>query len=313
MYTRRFQTLITTGHFTLPVAIILSLVGWISSRIFIVSPIHHWIEQLSGFILYGFIGYLLIELNNVYAIIRMRASVQTALFFLLVAATPSIQTISEGNLASVTLLISLYFLFRSYQKPAASTDLFYTFASLGVGCMLLPSLIWTAPLYWIGAYGFQSLTPKSFLASLAGWLLPYWFLFSHAYFHEEMDLFYTPFWEMIHFQPLDFQFQPHEIATQAYLLILYLVSASHSIITGYEDKIRTRSYLHFLIFLTFCLFIYVLLQPQHVNLILPLQLIGISFLAGHLFILTNTRLSNLFFISMLIGLCVLFAFNLWIH
>lgn len=311
MYTRRFQTFITTGHFTLPVAIILSLVGWISSRFFMTPPIPHWIEQLCGFILYGFIGYLLIELNNVYAIIRMRASVQTAVFFLLVTANPSIQTLSEGNLASITLLISLFFLFRSYQKPAASANLFYTFVSLGIGSMLLPPLIWTAPLYWIGAYGFQSLTPKSFFASLAGWLLPYWFLFSHAYFHEEMDLFYTPFLEMIHFQPLDFCFQPREIATQAYLLILYLASACHCLITGYEDKMRTRSYLHFLILLTFCLFIYILLQPQQVNQILPMQLIGISFLSGHLFALTNTRSSNLFFISMLTGLCLLFAFHLW--
>ena len=33
------------------------------------------------------------------------------------------------------------------------------------------------------------------------------------------------------------------------------VSSSHCLIAGYEDKIRTRSYLHFLIFLNFCIFV----------------------------------------------------------
>ena len=40
-----------------------------------------------------------------------------------------------------------------------------------------------------------------------------------------------------------------------------MVSSSHCLIAGYEDKIRTRSYLHFLIFLNFCIFVYIGLQP----------------------------------------------------
>ena len=311
MYTRRFQTLITTGHFTLPVAIVLSIFCWISAVCFLDSPNGHWMERFAGFILYGFIGYLLIELNNVYAIIRMRASVQTAAFFLLVSACPSIQSLSTDFLAYILLLLALFFLFRSYQKTAASTDLYATFACLGLSSMILPSLCWLAPVFWIGAYGFQSLTFKSFLASLVGWLLPYWFLFGHAYFHEQMHLFYAPFQQMVHIWPIDFHFQPWEIATEAYLFILYLVSASHCLIARYEDKIRTRCYLHFLIFFTCCLFLYILIQPHLFLQLLPLQLIGISFLSGHLFALTNTRSSNLFFISTLLGLCLLFSFNVW--
>ena len=113
------------------------------------------------------------------------------------------------------------------------------------------------------------------------------------------------------FAPLRFDFQPWELATLGYLFLLFIVSATHCLVAGYEDKIRTRSYLHFLIFLNFCLFAYVVLQPALSVHLLSLLLIGVSILAGHLFVLTNSRSSNLFFILSLIGLFALFGFNLW--
>ena len=77
-----------------------------------------------------------------------------------------------------------------------------------------------------------------------------------------MDLFYQPFIELATFHPINlWDFPLWEIATLGYLFVLYLVSSIHCLVAGYEDKIRTRSYLHFLIFLSFCIFVYILLQP----------------------------------------------------
>lgn len=126
-----------------------------------------------------------------------------------------------------------------------------------------------------------------------------------------MAPFYRPFLELVNFHPIRFNFQPWELATSGYLLLLYIVSSSHCLIAGYEDKIRTRSYLHFLIFLNFCIFAYIGLQPALYPHLLSLLLIGVSILIGHLFVLTNSRSSNIFFIIMLVGLFTLFGFNLW--
>lgn len=161
------------------------------------------------------------------------------------------------------------------------------------------------------AYSFQSLHPKSFFASLIGWSVPYWFLLGYAYLSGHMDLFYQPFLELVNFRSILFGFRPWELATIGYILLLYMVSSSHCLIAGYEDKIRTRSYLHFLIFLNFCIFVYIGLQPALYPHLFSLLLIGTSILIGHLFVLTNSRSSNLFFIIMLVGLFTLFGFNLW--
>ena len=54
-----------------------------------------------------------------------------------------------------------------------------------------------------------------------------------------------------------------------------------------------------------------MLQPTLSMNLLSLLLIGVSILVGHLFVLTNSRTSNLFFISSMVALIALFCFNIW--
>ena len=326
---KRLQNRITAGRFTLPVAIFLSLFCWVLTSVLLPEIpvmksgyplwesinngyIPAWANAPLSFLLYGIIGYFLIELNNAFAIIRMRASVQTAIYFLLISVCPALHQLYAGDIASVAFLISLFFLFKGYQHPRPASILFYSFLFIGAGSLFFPQLTLFIPLFWIGAHSFQALTPKSFFGSLVGWSLPYWFLLGHAYFYDEMELFYQPFIELGTFQPVTLQdFPLWEIATLGYLFVMFTVSSVHCLVAGYEDKIRTRSYLHFLIFLSFCIFGYILLQPAQTVHLLPLLLIGVSILMGHFVVLTNSRASNVFFICALVGLVLLFGFNVW--
>lgn len=270
-----------------------------------------WGNRLLSFIVYSVIGYFLIELNNAFTIIRMRASVQTAVYFLLISVCPSMHVLYAGDLAAAAYLIALFFLFKSYQQVRSSGNLFHAFVFIGAGSLLFPQLTLFVPLFWIGAYNFQSLHPRSFFASLIGWTVPYWILLGYAFYTGQMDLFYQPFRELSTFTPVRFNFQPREVATVGYVFVLFIISSAHCLVAGYEDKIRTRSYLHFLIFLNFCIFIYIALQPSLGVHLLSLLFIGSSILIGHLFVLTSSRTSNIFFICALIGLFLLFGFNIW--
>lgn len=328
MRTKRLQNRITAGRLTLPVAILISVACWVLTAVLLPDlkvqqdsyplwqtfsniGIPFWANQLISFILYSIIGYFLIELNNTFAIIRMRASVQTSVYFLLIAVCPSLHILYAGDLAAAAFLIALYFLFKSYQQVRPAGDLFHAFIFIGIGSLFFPQLMLFIPLFWIGAYNFQSLQPKSFFGSLVGWSLPYWCLLGYSFYYGQMDLFYQPFRELVTFIPIRFDFDLWEMATIGYLLILFAVSSGHCLVAGYEDKIRTRSYLHFLIFLNFCIFVYIGLQPALSVHLLSLLLIGVSILAGHLFALTNSRTANIFFIGALTGLFLLFGFNIW--
>lgn len=305
------QNRITAGQWTLPAAILLSLSGWIGAWWLLSERSYESPMSLFSIVCYALIGYFLVVLNNSFTLIRMRASVQTAAYLLLAAAIPILHTTWKANVASIMMLVSLYFLFRSYQKSYPMTDIFHSFLFLGVGSLCLPQLTWITPLLFIGTYLFQSLCLKSFFAALLGWGLPYLSLLGYTYLSNQMELFTQLFGKIFQLQPLFNGYEPWLLVSGGYLLLLFTVSAIHCFANSYEDKLRTRSYLNYLVFFTFCLFLWMTLLPNMGKEIMLLLLPIVSILGGHFFALTRNRFSNIFFLFMLVLLIPLFIFNLW--
>lgn len=324
---RRLQKKIMTGQATMPVAILIAIVCWVGTLLlwthtgdahskdslwdlWVSSHLPVWGNRTLSLLLYGVSGYLLTLLNNQFALIRTRASAQTTIFLLLTTACPLLHTFHAGTLAGITWVLSLSFLFRSYQDLSPESCLFHSFAFLSLGSLVSPEMLLLMPCYWMGAYMFRSLQLRSFLASLLGCSLPYWFLLGHALFHGQMELF-DGIWTLSHLGTLHpFHLALWQWVTLFYLFMLYIVSTIHSLLTGYDDKLRTRAYLQFLMLLIAFLFLGTLLFTDAFNYWLSLLILGVSILSGHLFVLTQTRASNLFFIGSAIGLVALFCFNL---
>ncbi|MDD3036438.1 hypothetical protein [Bacteroides sp.] len=333
MRNKRLQSQVTAGRWTLPLVVLICTLCWVLTLFLLpdLTPsldkeggstiwqsVHSlllpaWVNRIISYLVYAVIGYFLIELNNRFTIIRMRASVQTVIYFLLITVCPEMHLLYAGDIAALAFLISIYFLFKSYQQSQASDNLFYSFFFIGVGSIFFPQLTVLSVLWLLGAHRFQSLTPRSFCGAILGWILPYWILFGHAFFYDQMEMFYLPFYELATFGNI-FNLevlQPWEFTTLGFLLVLFIVSTAHCIVAGFEDKIRTRAYLQFLIELTAFLFLLIALQPIQCNNLLPLLMITSSILIGHLFALTNSKTSNVFFIITMISLILLFGFNIW--
>lgn len=328
MIRNRFQQKMVTGRFTLPVVVIISTLVWIiaffvrpvqvSSNLYLfwqeflgLLPINLTGEVISYFV-YGVTGYLLIELNNTFSVIRIRTSLQCTVFVFLVTACSFLFPLQTGSIANLCLLTGIYYLFRTYQKQEPVAHLFHSFLFVSIGSLLFPELLFYIPLFLIGAYNFKSLTFRTFFAGILGLSLPYWFLLGYAYFYEQMKLFYAPFIELTSFAPIDYvHVQLYHILSGAFIIVLFIVASTHSIIVGYQDKIRTRSYLNFLIMITIGTIIYCFLQPQQMNFIFPVMLTGSSLLIGHLFALTSSKLSNIVFIISFLLMVALTYYNLW--
>lgn len=326
---KRIQQRITTGKFVLPVVMLLSIAIWAGvyslkpTIVFSKSSSLVWqllepfliekpVSLIINYLLYAVIGYLLIVLNNTFAIIRLRASIQTSLYFIIIAACPELYPLQIGSVTTLFMVGSIYFLFQSYQQTKSSGSIFYSWMFLGFASLLLPQLLFLTPLYLIGAYNFQSLNPKSFFAGLIGVMVPYWFLLGYAFSLNQFEVLYHPLEQLCTFTPIDFlAFKTWQIAIIIYLALIFFVAITNSLINGWQDKIRTRSYINFFSIMGVCLLALVILQQQHFSTMFPLLLICFSFLAGHFFALTHSRGSNIFFIISLIGLLVLLSFNMW--
>ena len=108
MRNKRLQNQVTAGRFTLPAVTLICTLCWVSTSFlfpqlasiptqgnqpFFWQSIQSfllpgWAERIVSFLIYAIIGYFLIELNNQFGIIRMRASMQTAIYFLFVTVCP---------------------------------------------------------------------------------------------------------------------------------------------------------------------------------------------------------------------------------
>ncbi len=326
---KRLQHQITMGRFTLPIVIFSCILcsGLINILFFpIPSPeityplwnnlhasIPAWSTTVVNFLLYAAGGYFLIEINNRFNIIGTRASIQSSLYFLFITAVPWIYPLNTGSVISVCLLFAIFFLFRSYHEIHPSTDLFHSSVYIGLGSLVFPQLTFLMPFWWLSAYHFKSLNPRSFCASLVGWSFPYWFLFGYTYFTGHLELFYQPFVELGTFHRI------HVLAglplwkylILGYLFLLFFVSSIHCAVGSYHDKIRTRTLLTFVIWLGFLFFLLCLLQPEHIEDLLPPLIVVVSIMAAHFFALTNSRASNLFFIFSMIAWVALFGYNIW--
>lgn len=159
MRNKKLQNQVTAGRFTLPVVILICTLCWVSTYFLfpdlMTAPTQEnlssfwqsardsllpgWAERIVSFLVYAVIGYFLIELNNQFGIIRMRASMQTAIYFLLVTACPEMHLLYAGDIAALAFLISIYFLFKSYQQSHAAGYLFYSFLFIGAGSILFHS------------------------------------------------------------------------------------------------------------------------------------------------------------------------------
>lgn len=332
MYRKRLQLIIATGRWTLPVVILLSGFCWMLSALLV--PNNLWaiqndyptwlnsdlqqqlptgVGQLISMVIYGVVGYFLIELNNAFALIRTRATVQTSLYFTIVAICPFIHHLSAGCIASLALLIAIFFLFRSYQSRTSSGYLFHSFAFIGLGSLVLPQLLFVTPIWFVGAVMFQSLSPRSLFAALLGVCFPYWFLFCLAFVTDNMTLFYQPFTELVNLSPISYleYLTWSEVATLGYIILLFIAALVHRTINGHKNNIRTSAYLDFLNTLTFFLLVLTALQPSLGTELLPTLILITSVLTGHIFAMTNTKASNRFFIFSLSLLILLFAFNIW--
>lgn len=132
MRNKKLQGQVTAGRWTLPIVVFICTLCWVLTSFLLpdltASTVEDstlslwqsardlllpaWAERLVSYLIYAVIGYSLIELNNRFGIIRMRASMQTAIYFLLVTICPEMHLLYAGDIAALAFLFSIYFLFK---------------------------------------------------------------------------------------------------------------------------------------------------------------------------------------------------------
>ena len=145
-----FQKDVATGNLTLPVAIAICLTLWTIR-----------LDEWSGLASLGIvllIGYLMIEANTMFTLIRTRTTLPVSLYWIWMGALTFLHPFGWENLVPLLFLVAIMQLFQCYDAPNPAIPAFNTFLCIGTGSLLCPSIVWLAPLFLIGLIPFRATT-----------------------------------------------------------------------------------------------------------------------------------------------------------
>ena len=303
---RRIQNRVAESRWTLPMTILYSVVIWLLAGLIQ----EQWWIQFGCFLL---ASYLMANLNNTNVLIRIYSRMVSVSFIALSSTAVFLFPSVKGAFVQLCFIASLLLFYNCYQDKETPGWTFYAFLSLGIGSFANIHILYFVPIFWLMmAIIVYSICWRTFLASLVGLLTPYWFWTAWKLWLEEGNL--TMITE--HFSALaDFRIPDPLTFHQTLLLILVAIlgitGTIHFVRTSSRDKIRTRQLYYSFFILGMSAAIFLMLQPQHYDMLIRIMIIATSPFIGHFLALTKTKFTNMAFIVITIAILTLTVFYLW--
>lgn len=247
--------------------------------------------------------YLILELNNNNALIRVRSRMVSYTFLVLTTAAPSLFHSLRSSILYVCIIAALHLLFQTYQEEKSAGRMFFAFLFIGLASFLTVQILFFVPVLWLLiATQLQSLNRRTWITSCFGLILPYWLATPILVFQRSCHLATAHFAPLIHVgPPFDFsRLTMPELSIVALSVFLSIVSMIHLWQKSYEDRIRTRQL--YSIFSTIFLLTtaYLMWQPMLFEALMPVFFICASPLIAHFFALTSSKFTNTLFIVSLV-------------
>ncbi len=248
-----------------------------------------------------------------FSIIGSRSVLHSWLFLLTWIASPFISHNLAANVMLTGVVISLYYLFKSYQRTDSTNECFCTFACLGGISLFMPQVIYFVPFYCFALYRFQALSLRNFLAGILGIVFSYWWFFAITFICTgSLTLFVEPFRTLASGEYI----RPDKVSVYewgmfGFFAVTTVISGAYTIINSHQNKLRVRSYLYFLIYLFLYSILLFLLCPHLGSKVFVVMQIAYCFLSGRLFSQINSRLGYIYFIVSIVILVTLSLVQTW--
>lgn len=302
----KLQTRVASGRFTFPVVALVCLLLWLFTS-------SGWQEGVS-MLACVLVAYLLTELNTTFTLIRTRTTLHVCCYICLLTLCLFLHPLHTDTFVPLLFLLAIFQIFGGYEAPQASVHAFHCFFFIGLGSFLFPQLVWYAPLFYLGMYSFRSLSLRSLLAGIVGLATPYWFLFGYALYADRLEVYSRPLQEMIAFAPISYgRLEAEQLVFGGIIVLFSVVSSICYLHTAYLDKVRTRLFLLFLVGVEVWSCLLGVLQPQHFNVLMQIQILICSIFMAHLFALNRSRFAGIFFIVTFVILIVWTVYNVWMQ
>lgn len=307
MIVKRFQNHVAESRIALPVTGVYAFAVCALGGLFTEQL---WVQ----FVLLAVSSFLMMELNNVNALIRIYSRMVSCSFLVLAVMSQYLVVDVRCGIVQACFIAFYLFLFSAYQDNRAMGRVFYAFLMLGIASTMFVQILFFVPLVWVLlCTNLMVRSFRAFVSSLFGLLVPYWFMVAYYLYIDDVDSLLDHFLQIAQFGPvLGWMDMPvSHILTAAYVAILAVVGMIHFRLNNYKDKIRTRMLFEIFSVLALAAIVLMILQPQHIDYLLALLIVSTSPMIGHYIALTNTFITNISFYVMLVVALIITCVNLW--
>ena len=258
--------------------------------------------------------YLMFELNHSNQLLRVHSQMVSSMFLLLVCASIFLFPDLRTEILELCMIALYIMLFHCYQQRRSSGWVFYGFFCLGLASMVFVQVLYYVPILWILMYHhLRTMSMKTFCASLLGIVTPYWFVSAYYLYLGEFSFFSSHFEELGVFAPLwDYSaVTEQQYVSFGWTALLALIGIIHYLSQGYHDKTRTRMLYGMLMVLDVLTIMFLVLQPQHYSLLMPIIIVTTAPLIAHYMTLTHSWYTNLSFSLIILITLAITAYHIW--
>lgn len=306
---KKLQNKIAGSKYALPLTAVYALLVWMAAGL--VHDRRMWMP----FGCMTLTTYLMVELNNVNALIRTYSRMVSCSFLMLMVMSATTYADMQANMVQLCMVVFFMTLFQAYQDKTAAGWVFYAFFCLGMASMPFAQILFFVPFVWLlMRTTIMTLSWRTFFASILGLVTPYWFLAAYSLLVGQPMLVVDMLTRVADIQPLAAlqSVDQHMAVTVVFVFVLGLTGTVHFLRNSYLDRIRIRMFFYTFIVVHFLTVVFIVMQPLHTGVLLKVMIIPASVLIAHFITLTKTHVTNVAFIIILTTVLLLTIYNLWI-
>lgn len=261
----------------------------------------------------SFIGYMLVETDIVFQLLRVRSRMIASVWLFSVACVASVHTYQPSLVAAALLAVSYHLLFRTYQTNDPVVDTFHSYCLLAIASIFYSPVLLLVPFYiWYQLVFLRCLSLRTFCAAMLGVVSPLWFWGMWMLWREDVSPLLS-WWTTIRVSDISFAeflgiWNRQFIVGHADFLLfaaLGLWTSVDYLFKSFDDKIRTRMMLYIYVFQFMLILIYAVCRPQQMDQLIPMLLLNASVPLAHYFTFRTSWFSVGLFVLSVLALLVL--------
>lgn len=268
------------------------------------------VQVLMSLILVVFIAFLIQQINDRYAFIRVRTKLPAAVFVIIIAGFTIMHTLHPVYFAAIFLLLAIHSLFAIFNNPDSFSEIFNAAMFIGIGALFYFSLIIIFPAFLIGIIIlYREVRWRQFVIMFLGLLTPFIFALSYAFYFDQILEFLLTLEKNIVTPVNHFQNNYALYAFLSFLVILTIIG-SVKLLQQYDSrKVSSRKYYSvFLIIFLFSMIGFAFI-PATSQEMLVISVIPVTFLISNLLVSLESRFWGEFLFLVLIATVVLMQFS----